>query len=304
MMGLGLNVVVGFAGLLDLGYVAFFALGAYTYAFMNAARFTSAPPGLLAMPIAMAVAGTAGLLLGIPVLRLRGDYLAIVTLGFGEIIRLVMNNEVEITGGPQGILQIAPPRLFGLVFNSPLTFYYLILVGIGVIAFITSRLNDSRIGRAWIAMREDEDVARAMGIDTVRYKLMAFAIGAAMAGLGGAIFAARQRSIFPADFGLIVSIEALALIIIGGLGSIPGVIAGAVVLKGLPELLRVLQEYRLLMYGVLLVVMMLVRPEGILPSRRRAREMHSADDMLEDQPLEEEEVEKEFYGRESAELRT
>ena len=207
---------------------------------------------------------------------MRGDYLAIVTLGFGEIIRLIMNNQTELTGGAQGILQIQPPEIFGFVINTPLRFYYLIFIGAVLVAFVTARLNNSRIGRAWIAMREDEDVAQAMGINTVNYKLLAFATGAAFAGLAGLIFAARQRNIFPADFGLLVSIEALSLIIIGGMGSIPGVIAGAVALKGLPELLRALQEYRLLIYGALLVVMMLVRPEGLLPSRRRAREIHEA----------------------------
>ncbi len=276
MMGLGLNVVVGFAGLLDLGYVAFFAIGAYTYAFLNSPKYGLSVSFWLALPIAMATAAVAGILLGVPVLRMRGDYLAIVTLGFGEIIRLILNNQVNLTGGPQGILEIRPPRVFSLLINSPMEFYYMILVGAVLVAVITARLNHSRIGRAWIAMREDEDVARAMGINTVNYKLLAFAVGASFAGVAGMIFAARQRSIFPADFGLLVSIEALSLIIIGGMGSIPGVIAGAVVLKGLPELLRALQEYRLLMYGALLVLMMLVRPEGLWPSRRRAREIHEA----------------------------
>ncbi|MDQ7030959.1 MAG: leucine/isoleucine/valine transporter permease subunit [Ardenticatenia bacterium] len=274
MMGLGLNVVVGFAGLLDLGYVAFFAIGAYTYAFLNSPKYGLSVNFWIALPIAMAAAALAGILLGVPVLRMRGDYLAIVTLGFGEIIRLVLNNQVELTGGPQGILEIRPPQIFSFLINSPVEFYYMILVGAVLVAFVTARLNHSRIGRAWIAMREDEDVARAMGINTVNYKLLAFAVGASFAGIAGMIFAARQRSIFPADFGLLVSIEALSLIIIGGMGSIPGVIAGAVVLKGLPELLRALQEYRLLLYGALLVIMMLIRPEGLWPSRRRAREIH------------------------------
>ncbi len=278
MMGLGLNVVVGFAGLLDLGYVAFFAIGAYTYAFLNSPKYGLSVNFWLALPIAMATAALAGILLGVPVLRMRGDYLAIVTLGFGEIIRLILNNQVELTGGPQGILEIRPPQVFSLLINSPVEFYYMILVGAVLVAFVTARLNDSRIGRAWIAMREDEDVARAMGINTVNYKLLAFAVGASFAGIAGMIFAARQRSIFPADFGLLVSIEALSLIIIGGMGSIPGVIAGAVVLKGLPELLRALQEYRLLLYGALLVIMMLIRPEGLWPSRRRAREIHEVMD--------------------------
>jgi len=251
IMGLGLNVVVGFAGLLDLGYVAFFAIGSYAYAFLNSPKYNIHIGFWLALPIVVAIAALGGILLGIPVLRMRGDYLAIVTLGFGEIIRLFLNNLVNLTGGPQGILGIHPPSLPGIDFGSPLQFYYLILIGCVVTAFVTNRLNDSRVGRAWVAIREDEDVARAMGIDTVKYKLMAFAIGASFAGIGGSLFASRQAAIFPADFTLMVSINVLCLIIIGGMGSIPGVIAGSVALIGLPELLREFSDYRLLIFGAL-----------------------------------------------------
>lgn len=274
MMGLGLNVVVGFAGLLDLGYVAFYAIGAYTYAFLNSPKYNLSVNFWLALPLVIATAAIGGILLGIPVLRMRGDYLAIVTLGFGEIIRLFLNNLVKLTGGPQGILGIRPPSFVGVDFGDPAHFYYLILVGCVVTAFVTKRLDESRVGRAWVAIREDEDVARAMGIDTVKYKLLAFAIGAAFAGLGGAVFSSRQVAIFPADFTLMVSINVLCLIIIGGMGSIPGVIAGSVALIGLPELLREFSDYRLLIFGALLVIMMVFRPEGLIPSVRRSREIH------------------------------
>jgi len=281
MMGLGLNVVVGFAGLLDLGYVAFFAIGAYAYAFLNSPKYHMHIGFWISLPLVVAIAALGGLLLGIPVLRMRGDYLAIVTLGFGEIIRLFLNNLVKLTGGPQGILDIQPPSLPGLDLDNPLAFYYLIVIGCVVTAFVTSRLDSSRIGRAWIAIREDEDVARAMGIDTVKYKLMAFAIGASFAGIGGSFFASRQTAIFPADFTLMVSINVLCLIIIGGMGSIPGVIAGSVALIGLPELLREFSDYRLLIFGALLVIMMVFRPEGLIPSVRRRQEIHKEEEELE-----------------------
>jgi len=286
MMGLGLNVVVGFAGLLDLGYVAFFAIGAYTYAFLNSPKYNLHVNFWIALPIVVAVAAIGGVLLGIPVLRMRGDYLAIVTLGFGEIIRLFLNNLVDLTGGPQGILGIRPPSLPGIEFSDPLHFYYLILLGCVITAFVTNRLDHSRIGRAWVAIREDEDVARAMGIDTVKYKLLAFAIGASFAGVGGALFSSRQAAIFPADFTLMVSINVLCLIIIGGMGSIPGVIAGSVALIGLPELLREFSDYRLLIFGALLVIMMVFRPEGLIPSVRRSREIREEmEEEIEPEPV-------------------
>lgn len=300
MMGLGLNIVVGYAGLLDLGYVAFFAIGAYVYAFV-AAPFSSpyisalltgmgiSPASPLlgywsAIPLAMITAAIGGVLLGIPVLRLRGDYLAIVTLGFGEIIRLFMLNLGDLTNGPRGLLQIAQPTLFGAA-PSALTshldaqgwIFLLAILGSAVVAFVASRLNDSRLGRAWVAMREDEDVAQATGIHLVQTKLLAFAIGATFAGLAGQLYAARQINIFPENFSLFVSIDALALIIVGGMGSIPGVVLGALALKGLPEVLRGVDEYRIVAFATLLIVMMIVRPEGILPSARRRRELHSAE---------------------------
>ncbi|HRJ45432.1 MAG TPA: hypothetical protein PL105_26255, partial [Caldilineaceae bacterium] len=292
MMGLGLNIVVGYAGLLDLGYVAFFAIGAYVYAFV-AAPFSSpyisalltgmgiSPDSPLlgywsAIPLAMITAAIGGVLLGIPVLRLRGDYLAIVTLGFGEIIRLFMLNLGELTNGPRGLLRIAQPTLFGVAPASLTShldaqgwIFLLAIFGSAVVAFVAIRLNDSRLGRAWVAMREDEDVAQATGIHLVQTKLLAFAIGATFAGLAGQLYAARQINIFPENFSLFVSIDALALIIVGGMGSIPGVVLGALALKGLPEVLRGVDEYRIVTFAILLIVMMIVRPEGILPSARR-----------------------------------
>ncbi|MCS7056493.1 MAG: hypothetical protein NZM18_10040 [Thermoflexales bacterium] len=290
MMGLGLNIVVGYAGLLDLGYVAFFAIGAYTYAFLSA-PFSSpwfsqqlAAIGLpndqpllsfwQAIPIVMILAAIGGILLGTPVLRLRGDYLAIVTLGFGEIIRLFMLNLADLTNGPRGLLNLAPPTLFGYNLGNPRDVFILALLGSAVIAFVAFRLERSRIGRAWVAIREDEDAAQAMGIDLARTKLMAFAIGATFAGVAGQLYAARQVNIFPDNFSLFVSIDALALIIVGGMGSIPGVVLGAIALKGLPEVLRGVDEYRIVLFAALLVVMMIARPEGLLPSERRRMELH------------------------------
>lgn len=275
LLGLGLNIVVGLAGLLDLGYVAFFAIGAYTGALLTAPL----PHHLewsfwVALPIGVALASLAGILLGVPVLRMRGDYLAIVTLGFGEIIRILLKSDLltSFTRGPQGVHAIGAPDFYGL--PSSVGFVYLIFLAILLVIFVTTRLQNSRVGRAWVAMREDETVARAMGIDVVKYKLLAFAIGAAFAGLGGVLYASQNAAIGPEDFVLMVSINVVALIIVGGMGSIPGVIAGAFVLKGLPEILRQLQDYRILTFGALLVVMMLIRPEGLIPSRRRRLEMH------------------------------
>ncbi len=274
LMGLGLNVVVGYAGLLDLGYVAFFAIGAYAMAILSSPEQGIEMNFWLALPIAMAVSGISGTLLGIPVLRMRGDYLAIVTLGFGEIIRIFSQNLTELTGGPQGVRDIARPELADRVFtdrffDNPQQFYfYLIATGVVLVAVMSAQLLSSRIGRAWVAMREDEDVARAIGIRVVRYKLLAFTIGAVFAGLGGAIFASRQNSIFPNDFTLIVSINVLCLVIIGGMGSVRGVIVGSVALIALPEVLRELSEFRLVTFGALLVFMMIVRPQGLLPASR------------------------------------
>ncbi len=279
LMGLGLNIVVGFAGLLDLGYVAFFAIGAYTMGILT----TQGHLGFVAMsfwtalPIAVVASTFAGILLGIPVLRMRGDYLAIVTLGFGEIIRILALSDMlkSYIGGAQGILQIPKPSIAGFDLIKPEFLFYVILVGVIIALFVSWRLRDSRLGRQWMAMREDEDVAEAMGINLVSTKLLAFATGAAFSGLAGAIFASKLTSIFPHSFSLIVSINVLCLIIVGGIGSLPGVIVGAFILVGLPELLREFAEYRMLMYGALLIVMMLAIPEGFLPSAVIKREMHA-----------------------------
>ncbi len=286
LLGLGLNIVVGLAGLLDLGYVAFFAIGAYSVALLTAPT----PHNLLwnfwiVLPIGIVLAATAGVLLGIPVLRMRGDYLAIVTLGFGEIIRILSKSDLltGFSGGPKGVPNVGSPSLFGIRFND-VGFVYLILLAVLLIIFVTNRLQDSRVGRAWIAMREDETVAQAMGINTLRHKLLAFAIGAAFAGLGGAIFASRNQFTGPEDFNLMVSINVLCVVIVGGMGSIPGVIAGAFALKGLPEVLRELENYRVMFFGALLVVMMIMRPEGLIPSKRRRLEMR---EIVEEEAVEE-----------------
>jgi len=281
LMGLGLNIVVGFAGLLDLGYVAFFAIGAYVMGLLTSPDSSLALSLTFweALPISMVVAGTFGVLLGIPVLRMRGDYLAIVTLGFGEIIRILATSEVllPVIGGPQGILGIPKPALFGLVFKDAQYIFYIVVVCALIALYVSWRLSDSRIGRAWVAIREDEDVAEAMGINLVSYKLLAFAIGATFSGMAGGIFAAKLGSIFPHSFNLLISINVLSLIIVGGMGSLPGVFIGALVLVGLPELLREFAEYRLLMYGAALVGMMLIKPEGFVPAQQRKRELAQED---------------------------
>jgi branched-chain amino acid transport system permease protein len=282
IMGLGLNIVVGYAGLLDLGYVAFFAIGAYVVGVLT----TTSSLGTvmwswwLALPFAVLVSLLAGVILGIPVLKMRGDYLAIVTLGFGEIIRvLAVSNWLKpYIGGAQGILQIPKPHIGEFVFASPERIFYLVAIGIGIVAFVALRLRDARVGRAWKALREDEDVAQAMGINLVNTKLLAFATGAAFAGLSGAIFATKLGSIFPQSFNLIVSINVLSLIIVGGIGSIPGVLVGAFMLVGLPELLREFADYRMLMYGALLVIMMLVKPEGFIPEKTHKAELREGSD--------------------------
>ncbi len=282
LMGLGLNIVVGLAGLLDLGYVAFFAIGAYTMAALTSTGSLGLA-GLsfwVALPICVAVAATAGFILGMPVLRMRGDYLAIVTLGFGEIIRILALSDLmkPYIGGAQGILNIPKPMVGELALIRPEHMYYVILIGVAVAMFMSIRVRESQIGRRWMAMREDEDVAEAMGINLVSTKLLAFTIGAGFSGLAGAIFASKLGSIFPHSFNLLISINVLSLIIVGGLGSIPGTLVGAIILVGLPELLREFAEFRWLAYGVLLVVMMLNRPEGFIPSESIRRELHSGDE--------------------------
>ncbi len=284
LMGLGLNIVVGFAGLLDLGYVAFFAIGAYTMGILTSQSDLGIAGWSFwaALPFSVLAAVTAGVILGIPVLRMRGDYLAIVTMGFGEIIRILALSDwlKPLIGGAQGILMIPKPSLFGFEFVTPESIYYLILAGSLIAAFVSWRLRDARLGRQWMAMREDEDVAEATGIPLVKTKLLAFATGAAFAGLSGAIFAAKLSSVFPHSFNLLVSINVLCLIIVGGMGSLPGVVVGALVLIGLPEFLREFAEYRYLMYGALLIVMMLVRPEGLWPSEVTKRELHAEEGQL------------------------
>ena len=283
LMGFGLNIVVGFAGLLDLGYVAFFAIGAYMMGILTSTGDLgiAGMPFWLAVPICVLASVTAGIILGMPVLRMRGDYLAIVTLGFGEIIRILALSDLlkPYIGGAQGLLKINKPIIFGNALIKPDYFYYVVLAGVIIAAFISYRLSQARLGRQWMAMREDEDVAEAMGIKLVNTKLLAFAIGAAFAGLSGAIFASKLTSIFPHSFNIMISINVLCMIIVGGMGSLPGVVVGALALVGLPELLREFAEFRLLMYGTILIVMMLAKPEGFWPSAVRKRELHVHDDM-------------------------
>jgi branched-chain amino acid transport system permease protein len=278
LMGLGLNIVVGFAGMLDLGYVAFFAIGAYVVGILTS------PEGVIAgltgqwtfweaVPVAFVLSVFAGILLGIPVLKIRGDYLTIVTLGFGEIIRLLALSDWlrPYTGGAQGIAAIPPIEVPGLFSISgpdkPQKLFYLILACCLLAVFVATRLKQSRLGRAWMAVREDEDVAEAIGINLVRTKLLAFAAGAGFSGISGAIFATKLSTIYPHSFGLLISVNILALIIVGGMGNIFGVLIGALVLVGLPELLREFSEFRLLVYGAVLIFMMLQRPEGLLPDQ-------------------------------------
>ncbi len=280
LLGLGLNIVVGFAGLLDLGYVAFFAVGAYTTALLTSPASPVLNPELPfwgALPFVIMAAALVGLAVGAPVLRLRGDYLAIVTLGFGEIAREIFKSAwaQPVTGGAQGILSVPEPLPFT---RDPQSIYYPILFFCIIAAIAATRLAASRVGRAWNAMREDESVAEATGINTVKYKLLAFSLGAAFGCLSGAFFGTKIGVVFPDSFNILVSINALALIVLGGMGNIAGVMVGALVLVGLPELLREFAEYRLLIYGVVLVVMMILRPEGLLPSRSRRVELHDVSD--------------------------
>ncbi|MCI0553420.1 MAG: leucine/isoleucine/valine transporter permease subunit [Anaerolineae bacterium] len=283
LMGLGLNIVVGYAGLLDLGYVAFFALGAYTMAVLTTTggEITANFEWTFwqALPAAIFMAVLAGVVLGIPVLKIRGDYLAIITLGFGEIIRIMFLSDFlkPYFGGSFGIVLIASPTFGNLRFNTPQTLYYVILAGCLLALFVAYRLRDSRMGRAWKAIREDEDVAQAMGINLTSTKLLAFAMGAAFGGLGGAIFASKLSTVYPHSFVFLVSINVLALIIVGGMGSLPGVIVGALLLVGLPEFLREFSEFRNLIFGALLIAMMLSKPEGFLPEAVHRRELHEAD---------------------------
>jgi branched-chain amino acid transport system permease protein len=278
LLGLGLNIVVGYAGMLDLGYVAFFAIGSYVTAVL-----TSPELGFFnfsfwgALPFAVILGIFSGVLLGIPVLKMRGDYLAIATLGFGEIIRVLVLSDFlrPWLGGAQGAGGIPKASILGYRFAGPQQIYYLILAGCILVVFISLRLKNSRLGRAWMAIREDEDVAQAMGINLVSTKLLAFATGAGFSALSGAIFASKLGSVYPHSFSVFISIFVICLIIVGGMGSIPGVIVGAAALVGLPELLREFAEYRMLVYGGALVAMMILRPEGLWPEAKHKIELHA-----------------------------
>jgi len=302
-LSLGLNIVVGFAGLLDLGYVAFYAVGAYVYALLASPHFGIHWPFWAILPIGAAVAALFGVLIGAPTLKLRGDYLAIVTLGFGEIVRIFLNNlshPVNITNGPQGIARIDPFRVggidfsksdsfLGLTFSGPIKYYYLLLLVLLAVIFINVRLQDSRIGRAWEAVREDEVAARAMGIDTRNIKLLAFAMGASLGGIAGGMFSAIQGFISPESFVLVESIMVVSMVVLGGMGNIWGVILGAVLLSFVPEILRFTVEpvqmrlfgrmliepevIRMLIFGFALVLVMAFRPGGLWPSAVRKREL-------------------------------
>lgn len=292
LLGLGLNIVVGYAGLLDLGYVAFYAFGAYMMALLTGATLNtttgSAAPAFsmdlnfyFAIWIVVVLAAGVGLLIGAPVLRLRGDYLAIVTLGLGEIVRVLAESRwlQPVVGGPQGMRGVTTAAIGDYGFRQPPQhFYYLALAFVLLAVFVSWRLSASRIGRAWNAMREDEQVANAMGVSTTKYKLLAFAMGGAVGSLGGALFAVQIGSLTPASFVIDVSITALAVVILGGLGSLPGVVAGGAVLIGLPGLLREFEEFRPLIYGAVLVAIMVLRPQGLLPNVRRMRELHEEEE--------------------------
>ena len=273
VLGLGLNIVVGLAGLLDLGYVAFYAVGAYTYALLNHHYDVSF---WLALPMGAAIAAFFGILLGFPVLRLRGDYLAIVTLGFGEIIRLVLENWDEFSFGPSGIANIERPELFGMklsISNSIIFLYFIMIALVIFTIFIVRRLHNSRIGRAWIALREDEIACQAMGINKTRTKLTAFALGATWAGMIGVIFAAKTTFVNPSSFTFLESAIILSIVVLGGMGSIFGVILGAFILILLPEYLREVGNYRMLIFGASMVLMMVFRPQGIISNIRRKYEL-------------------------------
>ncbi len=303
MLALGLNIVVGYAGLLDLGYIAFFAVGAYCYALLSSPQLGLHWPVWIVLPLGALLACIFGVLLGAPTLRLRGDYLAIVTLGFGEIIRIFLNNlnaPINITNGPQGISMIDPIRfgefsfsstheLFGLTFPSVHQHYYLFLFFTLLVIFISLRLEDSRIGRAWMAIREDEVAAKAMGINTRNIKLLAFAMGATFGGLAGGLFAGFQGFVSPESFNLTESITVLCMIVLGGMGNISGVLLGGILLIILPEALRhgsgpvqqILfgktlidpESLRMLLFGLALITVMLWRPAGLWPSNQRQREL-------------------------------
>ncbi len=275
ILGLGLNIVVGYAGLLDLGYAAFFAIGAYTTAMMETLLHLSFWETL---PFSLVFAGASGIVIGYPTLRLRSDYLAIVTLGFGEIVRIIATN-LDITGGPNGIYGIASPSLFGYEIASPRAVYELGIVFVGCVLVFAIRLGQSRLGRAWTSIREDESAAEAVGVPTLRTKLLAYVMGALIGGLGGSLFAARFGTIDPTGFTYLQSVTILIIVVLGGRGSIPGVLIGAVIVAGLPEMLRFLSLWRIFGFAIALVILMLLRPQGLWPaSPRRAVPPRAADD--------------------------
>ncbi len=287
LLGLGLNITLGLAGLLDLGFVAFYAVGAYTVALLT----STAEYGIAgwsfwqAVPFAVIFAMLFALVLGLPILRIRGDYLAIATLGFGEIIRILAGSDLlkPFLGGPRGMLNI--PKPFDVPpthwLSGPVQIYYIALACAAVVAFVAWRLRGSRLGRSWMAMREDEDVAEGMGVNLVQTKLLAYMLGGGFAGLAGAISAALVGAVFASSIQLQLSINVAAIVIVGGMGSIPGVVLGALFLIGLPELFREFSDYRLLFYGIALMAIMIVRPEGLLPSKIARRELHTAEELVE-----------------------
>lgn len=264
VLALGLNIVVGFTGLLDLGYAAFFAIGAYTTGILMTQFKVSF---LITFLLSGIFAGLAGVLIGAPTLRLRSDYLAIVTLGFGEIIRISAKN-LSITGSASGIFGIPRPQILGYTLSNNTDFYYAMLILAIVTLFAVNRLGQSRIGRAWQYIREDEDAAEAMGIDRVRLKLLAYAIGAVFGGLAGALFAVKMTAIAPESFSFMQSVMILLAIVLGGLGRLPGVVLGAILVILLPEAMRDFANWRFLLFGIALVVMMLFRPQGLWASRK------------------------------------
>ncbi|HTJ25567.1 MAG TPA: ABC transporter ATP-binding protein [Candidatus Limnocylindria bacterium] len=292
LLALGLNVVVGFAGLLDLGYAAFFAIGSYAFAMLASPQFGIHVPFWLVLFIAAGIAAVFGILLGAPTLRLRGDYLAIVTLGFGEIVPQTFLNLTQWTGGPNGIGSLDQPTIFTYKFGfDPLPYYFMVLALIGLVVWVANNLRESRLGRAWMAIREDELAAAHMGINTTTTKLAAFAIGASFSGLAGCALASKLQLVSPDQFGFNVSVFILAMLVLGGMGNIPGVVVGSLILSALERFILPqgtnflhnaginvdLTNSRFLIYGVILVAMMLFRPEGLLPSRQRKAELHAAE---------------------------
>ncbi len=277
LMGLGLNIELGLAGLVDLGFVAFFAVGAYTVALLTAGPSGTGGvlPFFAALPFAIVFASLAGFLFGLPVLKVRGDYLAIATLGLGEIIRVLVLSDMlkPLLGGAQGIVNLPKPVLFGTVLSSPTQLFYMTACLTAAAGYIAWRVQHSGLGRRWLAVREDEDVAQALGIALVRVKLSAYTMGAAFAGLAGGIFAGMVGSVFPQSFQLLVSVNVLAILVVGGIGSLPGVLIGAAALIGAPEVLRDLGEYRYLIYGLVVIAVVRLKPEGLSPKAITHREL-------------------------------